>query len=135
MAKTNDSDAPAADTTPSTATTATAPTPAAARASRSGLGIAGIAVGSVLAAALLFGGGVAVGLALPSDQMGPDSASGQLDERQGERDGVRPGDRDGVRPGGHDRQLPPLGGNRPMPGQSDTGSDGGSTENPDDAEG
>lgn len=123
MANTNESDAPAADTT----TPAAASIPVAARSSRTGLGIAGIAVGSVLAAALLFGGGLAVGLALPSGETGPHFAAGQNDPRPGDRDGQRPGDRDGARPGDRDGQRPPIHGDHPLPGQNDP--DDGSAEN------
>ena len=131
MANTNESDAPAADTTPPAA----ASIPVATRSSRTGLGIAGIAVGSVLAAALLFGGGLAVGLALPSGETGPHVAAGQNDPRPGDRDGQRPGDRDGARPGDRDRarpgdrdgQRPPIHGDHPLPGQNDP--DDGSAEN------
>ena len=133
MANTNESDAPAADTTPPAATSAPASTPAAARSSRSGLRVAGTVAGSVLAAALLFGGGVAVGLAVPGVDIGPDSASGQADERPSGRDGVRPGSRDGARPGGQDRQRPPIGGDRPLHEHPDTAETGdaedGSAEN------
>ena len=115
MANTNESDAPAADTTPPAA----AAIPVATRSSRTGLGIAGIAVGSVLAAALLFGGGLAVGLALPSGETGPHFAAGQNGPRPGDRDGARPGDRDG--------QRPPIHGHHPLPSQND--SDDGSAEN------
>ena len=113
MANTNESDAPAAATPP-----AAASAPVATRSSRTGLGVAGIAgvaVGSVLAAALLFGGGVAVGVALPGGEIGQHSAAGQ--------NGPRPGDRD--------RQHPPIGGDRPLHEHHDT-DETGDAEVPDD---
>ena len=131
MANTNESDAPAAATPP-----AAASAPVATRSSRTGLGVAGIAgvaVGTVLAAALLFGGGVAVGVALPGGEIGQHSAAGQNGPRPGDRDGARPGDHDGARPGDRDRdrQHPPIGGDRPLHEHHDT-DETGDAEVPDD---
>ena len=78
-----------------------------------GLAIAGIATGAVLSAGLLFGGGVALGVALPDGRPGVDIQSGMpFDGEQG-------------RPlqGGPGVEGPQLPGQR-VPGQRDGSRDG-----------
>jgi hypothetical protein len=122
MAKTNESDAPAADTTTTPAPAPAASTPVAARASIPALGVVGIAAGTVLAAGLFFGGGLAVGMALPDAHRGPAFANSQLGNGEQQRDGVRPNDRQGLRPSGQDGQRPPFGEQGPQqPGPQQPG--------------
>ena len=83
---------------------------------RRGLKLAGIIGGGVLAAALLFGGGVLVGTALPDGaRPGPDFAQGQFD-------GQLPGGAmpQGERPqGGPQQGGPQQGGDHPPQQQDD----------------
>ena len=120
MAKTNESDAVAADSTTTEPVAAPAPTPAAepvaARAPRTGLRIAGIAAGGVLAGALLFGGGIAVGHALPDGHGGPGFMTAQLlppGAEQGFDRGGMPG-----MPGPDREQHPPRPDDGARPGQN-----------------
>ena len=77
-----------------------------------GLGIAGIVVGSVLIVGALFGGGVAVGMHLPSNRGGFDVSEG----------GIRPHGESG--PDGR-HQSGQLGGGQNHGGQNGTGPNGG----------
>lgn len=122
MAKNTESDAPAPETEPITPAAETAAPPAdeavATKPSRTGRVLA-LAGGAVLASALLFGGGLALGLhlphggghpgpgisqgMLPGGDLRPDGPRGDGLRGDGERGDREPGDRD---PG--DRQRPPA---------------------------
>lgn len=119
MAKTTESDATAAEATEPVPAPA-ASTPVATRASIPVLGVVGIAAGSVLAAGLLFGGGLAVGLALPDAHQRPAFAAGQLGDGSEQREGVLPNDRQNAQDR-RDGQRPPFGDHRPQQGPQQPG--------------
>ena len=99
-----------------------APTPS--RSSRRGLILGGSIAAGVLALALSFGGGYALGDSRDGD--GPhhdDVASGQGFDHDGDHDGGRDGDRDGDRHQGGGARQPGMGGQLPQgqPGQMPEG--------------